>query len=149
MNQLIPTYSFIKLFLPRAVKYNSDIYINYHTKKYAESFTINKIDINMDLIFREDYLYNPTNSYFIKTHIQLKLQDKNIDETILIKNSNDYIKINYDLKNNDEQVEKIDLPKFKIENNNYKLLLNNYKFLDKIYNNEDYYKLFLGIQKTI
>jgi len=149
MNQLIPTYSFIKLFLPRAVKYNTDIYINYHTKKYTESFTLNNMDINMDIIFREDYLYNPTNFYFIKTHIQLKLQDKNIDETIIINNSNDHFKINYDLKNNDEQVEKIDLPKFKIENNNYKLLLNNYKFLDKIHNNEDYYKLFISIQKTI
>ena len=153
MNQLIPKYSFIKLFLPRVKEYNSNIYINHNHKRYADIFTQNDMKVNITINIREDYVYNHkipiTNYYFVNTHIQLLFQDKKIDELIQINHSDNHFKINYELKNNDIYVEKIDLPKFKVENNNHKLLLENYKFLDKIHNNEDYHKLFIDIQKDM
>jgi hypothetical protein len=146
MNHFIPKYSFIKLFLPHVTKYNSEIYINNHIKKYSEMFTLNDMNIYMNILFREDYVdchkIPTTNSYFIKTHIQLFLQNTKIEESIQINHCTNHFKIIYELKNNDKSVEKIDIPKFKIENNNYKMFLNNHKFLDK-----DHYKLFLDIQK--
>lgn len=114
--------------------------------------------VNMNINIREGYdassFKNPNtnpnyNYYFINTRIQLLSQDKKIDELIQINHSDNHFKINYELKNNDIYVEKIDIPRFEIENNNHKLLLENYKFLAKIHNNEDYHKLFLDIQKDM
>ena len=151
MNQLIPKYSFIKLFMSRVKNYNVDTYINHHIKKYNQFFHLNNIKVNMNLILREDYDCKKqiTNSHFIKTHLQLLFNDHKIDELIKINYSNNHFKIDYNLKNNDSIIEKIDIPIFKVENNNYNILLNHYKFLDKTHNNEDYYKLFLNVQKKI
>jgi len=151
MNHLIPKYSFIKLFMSRVENYNVDTYINHHIKKHNQYFLLNNIKVNMDLILREDYDCKEqiVNSHFIETHVQLLFNNHKIDELIKINYSNNYFKINYDLKNNNSVIEKIDIPKFKVENNNYNILLDHYKFLDKIHNNEDYYKLFLDVQKKI
>jgi hypothetical protein len=153
MTQLIPTYSFIKLFTPHIKLCNTEIYINYHIKKYNNKFTLNNMNINMSILHREDYNHshkdNFTNSLFINTHLKLFYDNMRIDETVQINYSENHFLINYELKNNDLLIEKTEIPKFKVENNNYRLLLEHYKFLDKSHNNENYYNLFTDVQKKI
>ncbi len=151
MNQLIPKYSFMKLFIPHVKKYNVNTYINHHIQRHNEMFNINNMNVNMDIVFREDYnsniKNNITNSNFIKTELRLFFDNKSIDELIKINYSDNHFKIDYELKNNNKLVEKIDIPKFKVENNNYNILLEHYKFIDS--SHEKYYKLFTDIQNKL
>lgn len=132
MNQLIPTYSFIKLFTTRLKIYNTGV--------YNDKFRVYNMNINMNILHKD---------YIIKTHINLHFDNNIIDETIQINRSDNYFLINYELKNNDLPIEKIEIPKFKIDNDNYKLLLKHYKFLDKTCDDKNYYNIFLDIQKKI
>lgn len=148
MNQLIPKYSFIKLFLPKVKKYNVDTYINHHIQSYNDSFNLNQMDVRMNLIMEEDYNNqkdNVTNSLFVRTHIEINFNHNKIDEVIKINRSDNNFKIDYLLKNNKKVIDKIDIPKFKIDSENYKILLEHYKFFD----NKEHYKLFINLQKLI
>jgi len=132
MNQLIPTYSFIKLFTPRLKLCNTGV--------YNDKFRVYNMGINMNIVHKD---------YIINTHVNVQFDNNIIDETIQVIHSNNYFLINYELKNNDLPIEKIVIPKFKIDNNNYKLLLKHYKFLDKTCDNKNYYHIYMDIQKKI
>ena len=151
MNQLIPKYSFIKLFLPyaRYDKYRVLTYINHNISEFDNVFTLNNMRINTNIIIRKEYYSNDSPNYnYIKTDVELLFDDNKINELVKINYSDNLFKIDYELKKNNEDTYKINIPEFKICNNNYDLLLENYKFVEKS-TNDDNYKLFLQIEKNI
>ena len=156
MNQLIPKYSFIKLFISHAKNYKFNIctYTNHHIQKYNDKFTINNMRIDSSIIIREEYRlnntdYNSTYYNYIKTDMNLYFNNNHINEVIKINYSHDLFKIDYILKNNDIIIENIDIPKFIVYDYNYNILLQNYKFVDKTIDKNNYYKLILEIEKNL
>ena len=150
MNRLIPKYSFINLFLPYAknYKYNIGVNIDSQNLKYDDLIIINNLKIKTSINIKEDYnklrIDESNNSYNITTNTEFNYTNNNINESININLSNNLFKIDYNLKNNNNIIEKIDIPIFEIVDYNYDILLQHYHFLDN-----KSYNLYREIQKNI
>ena len=163
MNQLIPKlipkYSFIKLFLPHAKNYNQNLYHNidigftsyYDIIKiknmqisaninidigftsYSDIFKIKKMEIGTSIDINNNFKLK----HNITTSTTFVYDNKLIKENIDIK----YDKLSYHIqyKLNDES---INIPKFKIENDNHILLLEYYKFMSN-----DFHKYYIELDK--
>ena len=135
MNQLIPKYSFIKLFLPYAKNYNHNLFHNIDIG-YSSYHDIIKIK-NMEIETNISINNNIRTNYNIITSTIFVYDNKLIKEDIDIKSDKLTYQIRYKL--NDEL---INIPQFKIIDDNYKLLLDNFKFM-----NDDYYKYYIELNR--